>query len=246
MTLNLAHGRGLALTQSSLRSPAWFRAHLDEVAAMLTEFAPDVVALQEAELGSTWAGNFDHVTYLADRAGYPYQVATPHVLDQGRRRYGTALLSRVPLQAGSGRTFSTQGRWHKGLTRATVVVPHPDAPLELDAYSVHLDFASKRTRRAQIEELANVLAERTRPVIVMGDFNSVLSTRRQTAVMELAARAALCLADPWPRPASHPSTGRRIDWILHDDALTLLRHDVLEGSGLSDHRPVWADFQPAG
>src|SRR5690606_33786393 len=120
LTLNLAHGRGRKLTQSSARDPSFYRDNLDLVARLLRREAADVVALQEAELGSRWAGDFDHVAYLAERAGYPHVVAHAHMDVPGRWRYGTAILSRPrPVQA-TGASFHTQARWKKGWSRVTV------------------------------------------------------------------------------------------------------------------------------
>src|SRR5262249_24095113 len=63
MTLNLAHGRGLAPLQSRVLPARFFTDNLDVIAALIRRERPDLVALQEAELGSKWAGDFNHVRY---------------------------------------------------------------------------------------------------------------------------------------------------------------------------------------
>ncbi len=236
MTLNLAHGRALALAQSRARSAAWFRANLEVVARVIIREQPDIVALQEAELGSRWAGDFDHIAYLAGRTGLSAVAATAHVRAEGRFRYGTALLGRTPWLEHGGRDFAAQGRWHKGWSWATTCF----AGAPLTAVSVHLDFASASRRRAQARELAVALAGRTEPLVVLGDCNSQWRDAR-SPVAALAGALALHTEDPL---AARPSTyrgGGRLDWILAGAGLRFVDHRVLSDR-ISDHFAVVADL----
>ena len=73
VTLNLAHGRKDAWHQALLRR-ATIQANLNEVARILRQEEPDVVALQEADAPSLWSGRFDHIAYLSEKAGISYFV----------------------------------------------------------------------------------------------------------------------------------------------------------------------------
>jgi hypothetical protein len=77
MTLNLAHGRGLAQHQSLLRR-SQFGANLVASGQIIAREAPDVVALQEADGPSVWSGHFDHVQSLANYSDYPHQFRGTH------------------------------------------------------------------------------------------------------------------------------------------------------------------------
>ena len=55
LTLNLAHGRALAWTQTRARPRHWYRGNLDVVAELLEREAPTILALQEAELAASTA-----------------------------------------------------------------------------------------------------------------------------------------------------------------------------------------------
>lgn len=245
MTLNLAHGRGRAPSQSWIRDPADFRRNLDAIATLLRRESPDIVALQEAELGSSWAGDFDHVGYLAERAGYGHVIATPHMREEGRFRYGTAVISRRRLSEGRGGDFQAQSRWRKGFTRATVDLGGGDP---LAVLTVHLDFASARRRRAQLEELAGIVGSTSQPLVVMGDFNTSWTERDRSGLAEFADKLGL---RPWcPELRAHRDgvrtfrgMPRRLDWILVSKGLEFANYATLGGDKVSDHIPVLADLR---
>jgi endonuclease/exonuclease/phosphatase family metal-dependent hydrolase len=240
MTLNLAHGRGRALTQSRARSVGWYTRNLDAIAEVLRRDRPSVVALQEAELGSRWAGGFDHVRYLADRTGLTHLHATPHMHDPPRFRYGTALLSTLPLQAPSGGTFEAGGRWLKGWTDASVQTSSG----RIRVVSVHLDFASARRRAVQVEELTEALRTLTEPLVVMGDLNSVWRESDRSAVALLADTLGL---SRWSQdPAAATFGRRRIDWIMVAPPIEIVARHVLTDDVLSDHRAVLVDLDLTG
>lgn len=235
MTLNLAHGRARAFMQSRARPAQWFRTHLDAIAAVIRREGPDLVALQEAELGSRWAGDFDHVAYLAQRCELSAIAATPHVRSEGRFRYGTALLGRTPWLDHGGTDFAAQGRWHKGWSWATTCF----AGAPLTAISLHLDFASASRRRAQARELADAFASRTEPLLVLGDYNDEWRSA-DSPVAALATALALHTVDPLARRPATYASGRRLDWILASATLRFRDHRVLPDR-ISDHYAVLAD-----
>lgn len=233
LTLNLAHGRGRRLAQSSSRPAELYRANLDLVAELLRREAADVVALQEAELGSRWAGDFDHVAYLAEAAGYPHAVAHAHMDVPGKWRYGTAMLSRArPLET-AGASFHTQARWRKGHSRITLALGDG----RIDLVCAHLDFSREWVRVAQADELAASFGVRPPPRVVMGDLNAEAD---EPPVQWLCAGAGLVAPAP-DRTPTHPASGRHIDWILASADIRIL-HQRICRDAVSDHRPVVADL----
>jgi endonuclease/exonuclease/phosphatase family metal-dependent hydrolase len=238
MTLNMAHGRARALVQSRARTPEWFRRNLDAIAAVIVREGPDVVALQEAELGSRWAGDFDHVAYLAKACRLPAIAATPHVVAEDRFRYGTALLGRAQWLDHGGRDFTAQGRWHKGYTWASLRI----GAASLTAISLHLDFASASRRRAQAHELADAFADHDGALVLLGDCNAQWRDG-DSPVLSLAHALALHTVDPLGGDATY-GTCRRLDWILASRGLRFMDHRVLDDR-VSDHRAVVADLRGA-
>jgi len=239
LTLNLAHGRARAWTQSSARGGDWYRRNLDVVARMLRRERPDIVALQEAELGSRWAGMFDHVAYLAEKADLDVVAATPFVRVDGRFRYGTALLADAEVLARGGAGFRAHGRWAKGYTLARLRL----ASVELTVVSLHLDHASAAVRHRQVVELAEALAREPRPYVVLGDFNATWDSAN-SPVRELARRLGLRAHAPERRyPSTYPLLRRRLDWVLVSPDAEFVGHHVLADDHLSDHRAVIADLR---
>jgi len=100
LTFNIAHGRGLTPIQG-LTSRRKIRENLLKIARLIDQLAPDVVALQEIDECSRWAGNFDHLEYLREHSGFPHSVFGINNRRPGLLNlcYGNAILSRHPIAA---------------------------------------------------------------------------------------------------------------------------------------------------
>ncbi len=239
LTLNLAHGRGRGRHQL-FQSTDTIRANLVKTAEVLRRHAPDVVAFQEADGLSFWSGDFDHVSYLANKGGFDYVVHGEHVEGPGLS-YGTALVSRLRPRDPVTITFDTDlSAFPKGFVVATV--QWPGAPsIGVDVVSLHLDFLGEAARRAQAAELIAVLKERGYPVIVMGDFNSQWQ-EPDSAVRLVAEELRLTAFDATGADlATFPKFDRRLDWILVSRGLEFLAYETLPDV-LSDHRGVVAEI----
>jgi len=225
LTLNVAHGRKDGPNQLWLRCST-IRRNLRSVADLIRRVAPDVVALQEADGPSRWSGGFDHVQELAERAGYAWTFRGDHARGW-LYCFGTALLSRVPLEATESVRFSpTPPTPRKGFVIGELRWPGsglgpPETPGTVDVISVHFDFLRRTARERQLEELAHELERRSKPVIVLGDFNSEWSVP-SSVVRRLAERRGLHTHDHADdlRP-THESL--RIDWILASREFRFLR-----------------------
>lgn len=231
MTLNIVHGTRVPLPPA-LYPRGRLRANLDAIARVVVRERPDVVAMQEADGG----GRLDRVAYLAGAAALSELVhdATPR---DPAMRHGAALLSRLSLSNTASSAFATGVGDDKGWVVARVAAPG----LVLDIASVHLaPFGAKRRRR-QIERLVAELADRARPLVVLGDLNCPWRGPDE-GVGLLARRLGLrpCDADPSP---THVFAGvrQRLDWILVSDELEVRRHRTLPDR-VSDHRAVLADL----
>ena len=172
-TLNLAHGRKDSLNQLFVMESS-FRENLSDIADVLTDYSPHIVALQEADAGSRWSGGFDHVEYLASAAGYPWRTHESNA-ESWLFSYGTALISALPLAETIKHTFEpSPPTMDKGFVLAQIDWPYGDGrkTRKLDILSVHLDFSRQSVREQQIKEMIEILSARMNPTIIMGDFNS--------------------------------------------------------------------------
>lgn len=246
VSLNLAHGRRVSAHQAFLKRSTAER-NVGQVARLLRQLAPDVVALQEADGPSAWSGNFDHVATLADRAELEDHFRGNHN-PFGSDRYplasGTALAARMRLEDPLSERFATNWRDTKGFVVAALEVPQWNG-MEVDVVSVHLDFLRPAIRRRQILRLVHALLPRRRPVVVMGDLNCCW--QRESSTLELFREHldlhAYLPHEPAPTfPSSNPR--RRLDWVLASEELAFGDYHTLR-SPLSDHLAIVADLHPA-
>ena len=239
MTLNLAHGRGDSFHQLLLDDAATLD-NLHQISDLLRSERPDVVALQEADAPSFWSGDLDHIAWLADTGNYNQHVHGRHAEGIGLA-YGTALLSKLELQAAEAITFDpAYSLTPKGFIVSTI--NWPAAPgVEVDVVSVHLAFSSEAARRKQAAELIAVLRERNRPVIIMGDLNSDWQDEN-SSVRYLSEALGLEVYRPGhPGLETFPGLNRRLDWILVSADFEFRSYRWLPDV-VSDHRAVIAEL----
>lgn len=239
MTLNIAHGRGTGFHQMLQYSDETLE-NLENIATLLNDAGPDIIALQEADGPSFWSGNFNHVEYLASRGVFSRSVQASHVNAMGLS-YGTALMSRLDLSNPKAVTFDPSlSPVPKGFVVSTISWPEREE-IDVDVVSVHLDFMSGSIRKKQADELIAMLHARNNHVIVMGDLNSEW-LRKDSAARYLAKMLELKAYQPENMElVTFPALGERLDWILISSGLEFHSHEVI-GTGISDHRGVVAEI----
>ena len=242
MTLNMAHGRKDSFSQI-FQTEKEILAHLDDIADVLKREKPDIAALQEADSPCTWSGNFDHVAYLAQKAGFPFWIQGEHMKMPGLS-YGTAILSRLALENPLSVAFPPSPPTpSKGFVAVSVKLPgNPD--LKIRVVSVHLDFSRESVRKEQIRNMADRLAPDRIPTIIMGDFNCGW----EKGTSAVAKTAGLLHLKVWQENAQdlgtfpHAQPGKRLDWILIPSQFDFATYRVLDDL-LSDHRAVVSDIR---
>ena len=222
ISLNLAHGRKLSFNQLFVDDEA-FRRNLLDIAEFLKKENADIVALQEADQASSWSGDFNHVEFLAEAAGYPWFVSAVHV-DNSFGTYGTAILSKVPIENALGFTFApTPPTTSKGYSLIQIawgtdnVSDDTQQNLLIDIVSVHLDFSRKSKRDAQLDELALTLVKRDNAAIILGDFNSEWLSE-ENVIQKFAEHGRYRAYQP-EVDAFHSYSDKRLDWALISNEL---------------------------
>ena len=240
-TLNLAHGRKDSLNQLFL-STGTIKENLDDIADVLSQHKPHVVALQEADAASFWSGSFDHVEYLASNAHYPWRTQVSNA-QSWLFLYGTALLSALPLIETIKHTFEpSPPTLNKGFVLTQIEWPSGEKnnSRKIDIVSVHLDFSRQSVREKQISEMKEILSARMNPTIIMGDFNSEYLADI-SVIKELATKSRFVSYKP--EAVDYNSyKNKRLDWILVTKELEFVNYRVLPDS-LSDHAMVLADIR---
>jgi endonuclease/exonuclease/phosphatase family metal-dependent hydrolase len=248
VTFNIAHGRGLNPIHG-LTSPRKLRVNLRRISALLTRLAPDLVAMQEVDERSRWAGNFDHLDYLRVHARFPHAVFGIHNRRKGliNLSYGNALLSRHPLGNAETVAFGLRRVGEKGFLYAEVEVGGRLVPV----INLHLHASSRRQRLGQLERMLGWLNDKEReraaawsvPPIICGDFNN--SSTRDDATATLLSHLSIH-GDYVIRPESggtypSPLPRRRLDFVFMPAVCRNVQCRVVR-TLLSDHCPVMVEF----
>lgn len=249
VTFNIAHARGLNPIQG-LTSPRKLRLNLRRIARLLVELAPDIVALQEIDRRSLWAGNFDHLHYLCLHAGFKHAVFGINNQRSGllNLSYGNAILSRYPIMATETVTFGQRRMGEKGFLYVELDVGGRLVPL----VNLHLHFSSRMHRFRQLGRLLAWLREKQKlrgsswhnAPIVCGDMNNSGKAADATASLlsHLSDYGEYTLHPSSGRTFPSPLPGRLLDFVFLPEACGR-GHSAIVRSMLSDHRPVMVDFE---
>lgn len=185
---------------------------------------PDIVAL--AEVDDAWLEALEEL-----RDDYPHQLTFPR-----DDNFGIALLSRVPLAAGSVEFIGLSGLPSILVTVEAdsgpwrVVVTHPIPPFNA--------FAFER-RNQQLAALSREIAGSAIPVVLLGDLNSTLWSPylrefRKTSGLQSAASGVRAF---YTWPVGMPLLALGLDHCLYSEGVRPAGFRVL-GSVGSDHFPI--------
>jgi endonuclease/exonuclease/phosphatase family metal-dependent hydrolase len=231
-TYNIHHGVGLD-----------GRLDLDRIALVLEREHADLVGLQEVDRHfSSRSGHADQGQWLADRLGMTVVFGANMDLDppesgQPRRGYGSAVLSRYPVEAPAHRLLArAAGTEQRGVVSVRVNVS--GRPVAF--CTTHLEHTSRGLRRRQVAGLLEQVADGPTSAVVVGDLNATPHSPEVRALLGT-------LRDAWAAGRGDGNTHRaerprrRIDYVLHTPDLVAERAHVAGGDG-SDHLAVVADL----
>lgn len=236
VTWNIHHGRGLDDVVDVAR-----------LARQLEALRPDVVFLQEVDVGVRRSGGVDIPTELAQRLGM--HAAFGKNIDYQGGDYGNAILSRLPLRGVDNLHYRMlrEGE-QRGVLQAEVQVGA--RPLRL--WNTHIDWRPDDAERlqnvAELRDLLRAPAGGDAPVVLAGDFNDLPDSAVHALLCEDFVDAFLAVAagdersgDGYSFPADAPR--KRIDWVLTSDAERVApRAARVMPTVASDHAPVVVDF----
>jgi len=249
VTFNIAHGRGLNPIQGTT-SRRRLRSNLLRIARFLEELHPDVVALQEVDENSRWAGNFDHLEFLREFGNFPHAVFGINNRREGmiNLSYGNAILSKHPIGEWENIAFGQRQVGEKGFLFAKIEAYGRRVPVA----NLHLHYRSRRQRLEQVARVFGYLHARQAaetgagrwsvPPVVCGDFNASGGPHdapgRLLEEMEHFGGYAL---HPAGRTFPSPLPTRSLDFVLVPARCRVVHSEVLP-CWLSDHRPVLVEF----
>lgn len=223
MTYNIRNARGMDN-------------HVDlaRIASVIAPFQPDIVALQEVDVGRTRSGSVDQAASLAEQLGMTSCFEA--CLETGCERYGIATLSRLPALASRAIDLPTRpGAWRSEPRRA-LMTRHIWGDVTVEMVNTHLSI-SPRERGAQVDAITAELDGEH--VIVAGDFNCT--------PWSAPFRALTCNLRPASRSRTWPSRMPLLplDHILFR-GLQVVRAGTWNAGAArqaSDHLPVFAELE---
>ena len=215
MSYNVRNGKGMDNKRN-----------LNRTAAVIRAAQPDVVALQEIDSVTRRSEGNDVAAVLGRKCSMYHTFSKAINYDGGG--YGVALLSREKPVA--VQRFALPGREE---ARTLLYV-------EFEQYAVvstHLSLTAE-DRMASLAVIDSVATMCTKPIYIAGDWNATPESAFGRALgekMQYLTDTKACTF-----PADSPD--RVIDYIVapHDQAVEVLRREVVNEPMASDHRPIIA------
>jgi len=219
------------------------RFDLRRVGEVLREIDADVIALQEVGDFRGKTSREDQPEHLADLLGM-HMAFGPNVVRQGRR-YGNAVLSRLPILKSKNYDLSVHRREPRGALRCDLELSEGR---QLHVFCLHLGLSlGERRQQESLLLSADILRDAVRrdPVVVCGDFNYWGNKPVPALVRRAIHDAALELRAP---ARTYPSRLPllRLDRIFVDMGvrpLTIRPHRSSLASLASDHLPLVMRFE---
>lgn len=249
LTFNIAHARGASPIPQSFRRVATLRRNLLRIAHLIKRLKVDIVALQEIDENSRWAGSFDHLAYLVEHTGLTHAVhgITNKRLGHFHLSYGNAVLSRFPITHHENVPFGKSTFGEKGFLFTEIEAPCGRLPL----FNIHLNHRSRRLRMKQATQLMTHLGELRRhrssgwkmEPLLCGDFNTPSHLPDAVAMLlgyfEQTNNYTLLPKTGRTFPSMLPA--RALDYVLLPEQCRTPRAKIIR-SLLSDHQPVLVEF----
>jgi endonuclease/exonuclease/phosphatase family metal-dependent hydrolase len=225
------------------------------IAAVIAHSKPDIVALQELDVGRMRTGGVDQAHAIASRLGMGFYFGC--AMTVAEERYGDAILTALPMRLVRAGGLPTLPRVRGLEPRGALWVAIEIAPgLEVQVINTHLGLVPLEQRAQAGALLGKEWLGSDRcvdPVILIGDFNA---TSRYACYKQLTARLEdgqrqLQRAGIRPRavrtfPSRFPML--RIDHLFVSRRVKLSDCHVPSGPlarAASDHLPLVADFRVA-
>lgn len=224
VSYNIRHGRGMD-----------DRVDISRAAGVLLALTPDIVGVQEVDVGVERSGAVDEAAELGRLTGLQHSFGA--FFDYQGGRYGMAILSRFPIRRSESVRLPDGNEPRVALA---VEVDH-QAIGRLMIVNVHFDWvADDAFRFAQATRLTAFLDSLTIPFVLLGDFNDTPGSRTLALFQARALEAKKHPSDRFTFSSTNPE--KEIDFIFAAPARrwTAGAVRVIDERVVSDHRPVAA------
>lgn len=221
----------------------------ERIARAIGRYEPDIVALQELDMGRKRTGGVDQPHLIAKELEMSYRFNPLVVV--GQEQYGIALLSRYPMELiRAGRFEPVNTTNHKREPRGCIWADINIEGVKISFFNTHLGiFPRERIRHLNTllgpEWLAH--PDRHGPVILCGDLNSFPYSRLYLNISKVLRDAQKELDDHKPKATffSHYPIAR-IDHVFVSPEFEVARVEVSRtdlDKIASDHLPLIVDLK---
>jgi endonuclease/exonuclease/phosphatase family metal-dependent hydrolase len=211
---------------------------LDAIANVIKRDNPDIVGLQEVDRFTKRSGNIDEAKLLAEKTGMYFQFFK--AIDHDGGDYGVAILSKFPIADAAKIALPqvTKGE-PRVLSYASIALPNKTSFIFANT---HLDATRPDSNRVvQMKTILAALAQRKKPVILVGDLNCEAKAEPIILLDEQFKRSCTTSC-AYTIPQDLPK--KTIDYIAIKNAnWTVVSHQVVSEVYASDHRPIVVVYQ---
>jgi len=221
---------------------------IPRLAAVINQAQPDLVALQEVDVGVKRSGRVHQAQELGRLTGMAVRFGPAQHYEGGL--FGNAVLTRLPILDvvihPLPYTESTPQRVTYPRAAIAVVVRGPgDQPIRF--VSTHFQHNVSEDRVAEAKAINSLFADPGDPLptILAGDMNALPADE---PVQILHQRWTCAIDDPPAPSAPSDKPTSRIDYIFYRPVarFRLVQAEVIAESMASDHRPVLAVLELLG
>jgi endonuclease/exonuclease/phosphatase family metal-dependent hydrolase len=231
LTFNILHGE---------RADKPSTPNLAELANLLIQIQPEVIALQEVDSmtlrsRAIYGEPIDFIRNLSRETGYKGYFARAMEYDSGA--YGEGLLVKKGSKYHTINLPNPAG----GEPRAIAWVKAELKTLEEFYFgATHLCHEFEANRIAQLDSIISYADSLDKPVIWVGDLNFTPDSPEYKSIPNHWKEAGAEAGD-LQNTYGTPEAGARIDYIWYDSRkFELVEYKVLTHITFSDHYPVWA------
>ena len=218
----------------------------ERIAETIVECDPDVIALQELDVGRARSLGVDQAYEIARLVGSSAVHFHP-ALSVMEEQYGDAILTSLPSRLIRAAALPGAARRRFAEPRGALWTAVQWRDVDLQVVNTHLGLG-RRERWAQIQALLGPhwlgSSDFTAPAILLGDFNSLPGGRVYKAALTKMRDAQLMVGMPTPRPTFPSGLPLfRIDHIFITESIGVDCVEVWDtplARVASDHRPLVA------
>lgn len=192
VSYNIGHGQGIKEQAWDYRDEKLTLKHLDLLGEAVKQMDADIILLQEVDIDSSRTFHINQIEFLRERTGHKYYACAnvwekkylpfpywPPNHHLGAIKAANCVLSRFPLsnhyrlifdKPKSNPFWYNLGYIDRGIQRVDVTVGEK----KLAVLNIHLEAWDIPTREDQIKKTLEYMKKQDLPIILGGDFNTVL------------------------------------------------------------------------